>query len=435
MKRDLRIFLLVLIVNFFIVLAYWIICHFRRGENKGSYRLRCVIMLSAPVLGILFFFFGWLYARVFFHRPVDLSNVIFSKDRVKIHLKADEEKEKNMVPLEEAIAVTEKSETRVLVMDIVRRDISQSLNTILLALNSDDSEVSHYAASILQDALGTFRDGAAKLYQDILEKEREIAGSDDPLNHEVFVTEERQNFDRSEAQKQGEGNDNSIRTSWKSPLLIRMEEEDSEDADNAEKNTETAGRDTNSKEDSLKKYGDYTGSEEKGKEAVLHDEQDIRTRTEKEAREQGLAARGSDRERKKQKSELLLQEMQEARELIENLDSVLGQKVFTGPEQAAYTDQMELLMELIDFRDIPGVTELSRTCRNQIEEKNFEYAERWCARLRLFYPDALDTYRCAMKLAYAEEDYERFKNIFEEMKHSDTRLDEEMIRMVRFFEK
>lgn len=39
---------------------------------------------------------------------VDLEDVIFSKDRVRVQLRADEDRERNIVPIEEAIAVSEK---------------------------------------------------------------------------------------------------------------------------------------------------------------------------------------------------------------------------------------------------------------------------------------------------------------------------------------
>lgn len=42
-------------------------------------------------------------------------------------------------------------------MNIVRGDVKKSLSAIALALNSEDTETAHYAASVLQDALNEFR--------------------------------------------------------------------------------------------------------------------------------------------------------------------------------------------------------------------------------------------------------------------------------------
>lgn len=249
---------------------------------------------------------------------MDLSAITPEKNKVQAPAKADEEKEKNMVPLEEAMAVAEKSESRVLVLDIVRRDISQSLSTILLALNSSDSEVAHYAASILQDSLGTFRENVNRLWNMILDLEA------------------------------------------------------------------------------------------------------------------GLSSR---RDEQVKRREAVEQEMVLAKELISDMGAVLKQKVFTEPEQAAFLRQMELLMKLVDFRDIPGVEVLTTVCAEETRSGMYDEAEVWCRRMRELYPDALDTWKCSLHLAYEKEDYGTFRKWLEEMKHTDVELDEEMVGMIRFFGK
>ena len=50
---------------------------------------------------------------------MDLEDVIFSKERVKTHLRADEEREGNLVPIEEALAISDKDSLRTLVMNVV----------------------------------------------------------------------------------------------------------------------------------------------------------------------------------------------------------------------------------------------------------------------------------------------------------------------------
>ena len=95
---------------------------------------------------------------------MDLEDVIFSKERVKTHLRADEEREGNLVPIEEALAISDKDSLRTLVMNVVRGDVQNSLASISLALNSEDTETSHYAATVLRDALNDFRKRAQELY-------------------------------------------------------------------------------------------------------------------------------------------------------------------------------------------------------------------------------------------------------------------------------
>jgi len=154
MLKQLNLFGIVLLINFLIVLVYWLWnIPFRRKGDRKSFVICGIVMLLCPLAGPFFFGMAQLFYRAFFFDPVDLDGVIFSKERVRTFIRADEESERNMVPLEEAIEVANTDELRNLMMNIVRGDIQKSLATIALALNSEDTETAHYAASVLQDAL------------------------------------------------------------------------------------------------------------------------------------------------------------------------------------------------------------------------------------------------------------------------------------------
>ena len=58
-----------------------------------------------------------------------------------------------MAPLEESLAVSDKRNMRMLMLNVIRGDMQKSLESITMALNSEDSETSHYAASVLRDEL------------------------------------------------------------------------------------------------------------------------------------------------------------------------------------------------------------------------------------------------------------------------------------------
>ena len=133
-------------------------------DNRRTYAIRFVVMLVCPVVGPLFFLGSHLIYRLFFRREVDLEDVVFSKERIKSHLRADEERERNIVPVEEALAVSDQKNLRGLMLNVLRGDIQESLESITLALNSEDSETSHYAASVLRDELNEFRTNVQKLY-------------------------------------------------------------------------------------------------------------------------------------------------------------------------------------------------------------------------------------------------------------------------------
>ncbi|MDE5587626.1 MAG: hypothetical protein K2J60_00595 [Acetatifactor sp.] len=135
--------------------------------------IRGMVMLLCPLVGPLFFVTAQLFYRLFFSAPVSLEDVVFSKERKRTFVHAEEERESNLVPLEEAIEITDTENLRGLMMNVVRGDIQKSLASIMLALNSEDTETAHYAASVLQDALNDFRANVQKQYNLIMEDKPE----------------------------------------------------------------------------------------------------------------------------------------------------------------------------------------------------------------------------------------------------------------------
>jgi len=165
------IFICILTVNTLVAVIYfiWGCMTWKSGENqerqlsRTGHFFKALVMLLCPVVGVLFFLLSRLFYKLFFRTKVDLEDVIFGKEKVVVQRKADEENERNRVPIEEALAVADKSSLRSLVMDVVRGDVQKSLATISLALNSEDTETSHYAASVLRDALNDFRQKSQEL--------------------------------------------------------------------------------------------------------------------------------------------------------------------------------------------------------------------------------------------------------------------------------
>ena len=166
------LFIVILILNTLISIAYLLIQLVKKREKNKSCWFKAFVMFLCPVTGPCFFFLAYIFYLTFFHKEVDLEDVIFSKERVRTFLHAEEDRERNMVPLEEAIEITDTDNLRLLMMNVVRGDIRKSLASIALALNSEDTEVAHYAASVLQDALNDFRINVQK-QQNLIHEENE----------------------------------------------------------------------------------------------------------------------------------------------------------------------------------------------------------------------------------------------------------------------
>lgn len=178
MTEKLILLGILLIVNLCCVIIYWLWnIPIVRKEERKDFWLCGIVMLLCPVIGMCFFSLSQLFYRVFFFEPVDLEGVIFSKERVRTFIRADEESERNMVPLEEAIEVADTDSLRNLMMNIVRGDIQKSLSAIALALNSEDTETAHYAASVLQDALNDFRSTVQKEYKKLTQNTKNASVS------------------------------------------------------------------------------------------------------------------------------------------------------------------------------------------------------------------------------------------------------------------
>lgn len=151
------IFLLIMAINVLVSVICFIVMMIIAGTDKKLTIQRFLIMLFCPVVGPLFYGVAWLMYKLFFSKQADLSDVVFSKERVETTVRADEDAGRNLVPVEEAMDVTGTTDLRQLVMNIAKTDINQSLSAVSMALNSEDSETAHYAASVLQEALNDFR--------------------------------------------------------------------------------------------------------------------------------------------------------------------------------------------------------------------------------------------------------------------------------------
>ena len=165
-------FLAVVIVNCVVTMGYliWFLIFKRDQDNRKQYIMHAVIMVLCPVVGPLFFLCGYLKYRFIKFGDRDLSDVEFSKQRHAARVKADEERERNIVPVEESIMISDQEKKRTNMLNILLGETGETLSAIALALDSDDSEVAHYAASFLQSKLDAFRERVRQSKQMIQEQ-------------------------------------------------------------------------------------------------------------------------------------------------------------------------------------------------------------------------------------------------------------------------
>ena len=133
-------------------------------KDPVRYVILSLFMLLCPVIGPAFLGFGNLFYHLFFDTSIDLAAITFSKKRVDVVERPDESDEINLIPMEEAIMINDKENLRNLLLTVLRGDVKKSINAVTKALNSSDSEASHYAASAIMDIMNEFQKTLQKFY-------------------------------------------------------------------------------------------------------------------------------------------------------------------------------------------------------------------------------------------------------------------------------
>lgn len=169
-KQEVIFLAVILTINTMIAAGYLIYgLAFRVKKEKDEkdpvrYVILSLFMLLCPVIGPAFLGFGNLFYHLFFDTSIDLAAITFSKKRVDVVERPDESDEINLIPMEEAIMINDKENLRNLLLTVLRGDIKKSINAVTKALNSSDSEASHYAASAIMDIMNEFQKTLQKFY-------------------------------------------------------------------------------------------------------------------------------------------------------------------------------------------------------------------------------------------------------------------------------
>lgn len=144
-----------LVFSFLLMLAYLLV-FYKKGETT-YYVLQLIFMVLAPGIGPIFLIFSWLIQKIFFKKEVNLQELSFRKDLMRSILRPDEEKERNVVPVKEALLVSDIQDKRRVMLDVLKGEYEKSLTVITDALENPDTEISHYAASVITEVKSNFK--------------------------------------------------------------------------------------------------------------------------------------------------------------------------------------------------------------------------------------------------------------------------------------
>ncbi|MCD7736728.1 MAG: hypothetical protein LUI07_07195 [Lachnospiraceae bacterium] len=145
---------LALVINAVAAVLYMIVMGIRMRQR---YVLsRGIIMLLCPGTAVLVYFFSYLGSLFLHEKDVDYDNISMSKER-KIFLQmVDKELESNVIPIEAALTVADTSDRREIMLNLLKMDVSENIGLIRRAVENEDTETSHYAASALTEAVGKY---------------------------------------------------------------------------------------------------------------------------------------------------------------------------------------------------------------------------------------------------------------------------------------
>lgn len=141
----------IILVNTVLVLAYFILF-----TLLGQFRpalCKSIVMLLTPPFGVICFLINFIISLFDRKSDIDYLELTFSKEKKEFAKQTDYETEKEFVPLEEALIISDVQDKRRALLNVLKADVRNNMKSLVKALDNEDSETAHYAASALMDVL------------------------------------------------------------------------------------------------------------------------------------------------------------------------------------------------------------------------------------------------------------------------------------------
>jgi tetratricopeptide (TPR) repeat protein len=159
--QDVNFIYQIIFVNAIIVVAYFILF-----TLLGKFRptlCKSIVMLLTPPFGVICFFVNFIISLFDRKSDLDYLELTFSKEKKEFAKQTDYETEKEFVPLEEALIISDVQDKRRALLNVLKADVSNNMKSLVKALDNEDSETAHYAASALMDVLQQYSKKLSKL--------------------------------------------------------------------------------------------------------------------------------------------------------------------------------------------------------------------------------------------------------------------------------
>lgn len=145
----------IILVNTVISILYMLIAGIK--ERKLYVFFRGLTMLFCPVIGFVCYFFSFVFEKLLKDEIVDYSNLSVDKSKQEFLENVDKEQELEVLPIEEILTVSVAKDRRKAIMNMTKMNMHENLGLLRKAVENEDSETSHYAASVLTDIISKFQ--------------------------------------------------------------------------------------------------------------------------------------------------------------------------------------------------------------------------------------------------------------------------------------
>lgn len=166
-KVGLYPLIVILIINFVLAILMILYGIFIKKKEASTLFIMSCFILFVPLVGPIFLLFIFFLNYLFHTKNADLSDISFSQEREVLILSPDYEKEINYVPLHDAISISDNTSLRNLLLNTMLSSAKRRISNISVAITSEDTEASHYAATIMMDVLSELQSAAQNLIENL----------------------------------------------------------------------------------------------------------------------------------------------------------------------------------------------------------------------------------------------------------------------------
>ena len=165
---------LILGINSLLAIVTCFLAFYKKKKRSNTMLLLSWFIFMVPVVGFSYIIIGLSVKRLSRMKTVDISEVSFNKEREKLVLPPDQEVEMNYVPIQDAMAVSDTGSLRRLLLNTMLSNAKGKISNVAVAVDSEDTEASHYAATIVTDVLSDLRAAAQGMIDSMKKRPEDV---------------------------------------------------------------------------------------------------------------------------------------------------------------------------------------------------------------------------------------------------------------------